>query len=267
MKAMVLAILFACLTPTISAGTKLQAPDLDEYRLIDLTHTFDEETVYWPTAPSRFRLERLDFGKTDAGYFYSANSLCTPEHGGTHIDAPLHFGEGMRSVAEIPLEQLVAAAVVLDVSAEAATDRDYRLTPEVIHDFEKRFGLIETGSMVILRTGWSRFWPHPKTYLGDDTPGDASRLRFPGYGEEAARILVEQRKVGILGIDTASIDFGQSKKFVVHRIAAAGNVPGLENLANLERLPPRGAILIALPMKIGGGSGGPTRVIALVPNH
>ncbi len=267
MKATVLAALLACLAPAISAGTKFQAPDLADYQLIDLTHTFDADTVYWPTAPSRFRLERLDFGKTDAGYFYSANSLCTPEHGGTHIDAPLHFGERMRSVAEIPLEQLVAPAVVLDVSAAAATDPEYRLTPQVIRDFEKQFGPIEPGSMVILRTGWSRFWPDPKSYLGDDTPGDASRLRFPGFGAEAARILVEQRKVGVLGIDTASIDFGQSKKFMVHRIAAAANVPGLENLANLERLPPRGAILIALPMKIRGGSGGPTRVIALVPNH
>jgi len=104
-----------------------------------------------------------------------------------------------------------------------------------------------------------------KRYLGDDTPGDASRLHFPSYGPESARLLVEDRRVGALGVDTASIDHGPSKDFLVHQIAAAANVAGLENVADLGTLPEDGAWVIALPMKIGGGSGGPVRIVALLP--
>jgi kynurenine formamidase len=132
--------------------------------------------------------------------------------------------------------------------------------------FEQAHGTIDPGTIVLLRTGWSRYWPDRRAYLGDDTPGDASGLRFPSYGEDAARLLVEERRVAALGVDVASIDYGQSQDFVVHRIAAEHNVPGFENLTNLDKLPPRGAVLIALPMKIEGGSGGPLRAVAIVPN-
>lgn len=203
--------------------------------------------------------------RPDAGFFYASNSLCTAEHGGTHLDAPIHFAEGRKTTEQIPLEQLVAPAFVIDVSAQAAKDRDYRLTPDDVLKFEKQHGKIERGSIVLLRTGWSEHWPDRKKYLGDDTPGDASKLSFPSFGMEAAKLLVEERKVAMIGVDTASIDYGRSRDFLVHRIAADRNVPGLENLTGLEKLPPRGATVIALPMKIEGGSGGPVRVIALVP--
>jgi kynurenine formamidase len=234
-------------------------------RIVDLSHAFGPRTLYWPTSPTRFRLESLASGKTEGGYFYSANSLSTPEHGGTHLDAPRHFSESGRTTAEIPLEHLVAQAVVIDVSAKAAADRNYRLTPGDVSAFEKQHGSIGRGAMVLLRTGWSRHWPDARAYLGDETPGDASKLSFPSYGAEAARLLVEERGVAALGIDTASIDYGPSTDFMVHRVAAARNVPGLENLTNLDQLPARGAFVIALPMKIEGGSGGPLRAIALVP--
>ena len=130
--------------------------------------------------------------------------------------------------------------------------------------FEKRHGAIAAGSIVLLRTGWSRHWPNAKAYMGDDTPGDASKLSFPGYGGDAAKLLVDDRRVGVLGIDTASIDYGKSTDFMVHRIAAAQNVAGLENLTNLDQLPPTGVTVVALPMKIEGGSGGPLRAVALV---
>ena len=239
--------------------------DLRALRVVDLTHPFDEHTIYWPTSPSAFKLERLAFGPTQAGYFYAANALCAPEHGGTHLDAPIHFAERGRTIDQIPVEQLVAPAVVIDVADRTGADRDYRLTREDVLDFERRHGRIEPGAIVMLRTGWSRFWPDRKAYLGDDTPGDASKLHFPSFGEDAARLLVEERGVGVLGVDVASIDYGQSTDFMVHRVAAARDVPGLENLTRLELLPPRGATAIALPMKIKGGSGGPLRVIALVP--
>jgi kynurenine formamidase len=129
----------------------------------------------------------------------------------------------------------------------------------------RRHGPIAEGTIVLLRTGWSARWPDRKRYLGDDTPGDASRLHFPSYGAEAARILVADRKVAALGVDTASIDPGSAKDFPVHQIVAAANVPGFENLAGLDALPPIGAWVVALPMKIAGGSGGPLRAIALLP--
>jgi kynurenine formamidase len=241
-----------------------QTLDLAAYRMVDLTHVYNSKTVFWPTSPTKFTLDRLAFGKTEGGYFYAANTLCTPEHGGTHLDAPIHFGEGKRTADEIPLEQLIAPAVVIDVTAKANADRDYRLTADDVAQFEKRHGRIAAGTTVLLRTGWSRHWPNAKAYMGDDTPNDASKLSFPSFGLEAAKLLIEERGAGALGIDTASIDYGRSTDFTVHRLAAARNVPGLENLTNLDQLPPTGAIVVALPMKIEGGSGGPLRAVALV---
>jgi kynurenine formamidase len=162
------------------------------------------------------------------------------------------------------VERLVAPAIVIDASARAAADPDYRLTAEDVLAFEKRHGRIPAGAMVFLRTGWGRRWPDRKAYLGDDTPGDVSRLHFPAYGKDAARLLVE-RKVAALGVDTASMDHGPSQDFVVHQVVSAANIPGLENVAHLEELPETGAFVLALPMKIAGGSGGPLRLVALVP--
>jgi kynurenine formamidase len=242
-----------------------QSLDLTTQRIVDLTHPYNAKTVYWPTSPTRFALERLAFGDTPGGYFYAANSLCTPEHGGTHLDAPIHFSATGRAVEQIPLEQLVGPAVVIDISERAGRDRDYRLSPDDVRAFEQGHGKIPPRSIVLLRTGWSRHWPDAKAYLGDDTPGDASKLSFPSFGEDAARLLIEEREAAALGVDTASIDYGRSTDFRVHRIAAARNVPGLENLTNLDQLPARGATIIALPMKIEGGSGGPLRAIGLMP--
>ena len=239
--------------------------DLSDYRLVDLSHAYNEETLYWPTSPSRFEKKQLAFGQTDGGWFYSANSICTPEHGGTHLDAPVHFAAEGITTDQIPLQNLIAPAVVIDVSTKAIADRNYRLSAADVRDFEERHGRIEPGTVVLLRTGWSRYWPDAAAYLGDDTPGDASNLQFPSFGAEAARLLVEERQVALLGVDTASIDYGKSADFRVHRIAAAENVAGLENLTGLDQLPAAGFVIMALPMKIQGGSGGPARVVALVP--
>lgn len=237
--------------------------DISRANLVDLTWPFDERTLYWPSSLDTFELKRLAFGRAPGGYFYASNSFCTPEHGGTHLDAPIHFAEGKRTVDEIPLSQLVARAVVIDVSAKA--DPDYRLTADDVRNWEQRNGRIESGTIVLLRTGWGKRWPDRKAYFGDDRPGATDNLHFPSYGEEAARLLVNERGVSALGVDTASIDYGQSRDFIVHQIAAAANVPGLENIANLEQMPERGAWVIALPMKIGGGSGGPLRIIGVLP--
>jgi kynurenine formamidase len=259
--------LISAIAIAASTLTAEQTIDVSRYRIVDLSHAYGPSTLYWPTSATKFALSKDASGQTPGGYFYASNSLSTPEHGGTHLDSPRHFSETGKTTEQIPLEQLVAPAVVIDVATQAAANRDYRLTREDVLAFEKAHGPIARGSAVLLRTGWSRYWPNAKPYLGDDTPGDASKLSFPSYGVEAARLLVEERGVAALGIDTASIDYGRSTDFQVHRVAAARNVPGFENLTNLDQLPARGTLLVALPMKIEGGSGAPLRAIALVPRQ
>lgn len=239
--------------------------DLAGAEVIDLTYAYDERTLYWPSSEGTFELKKLAYGQTEGGYFYSSFAFCTPEHGGTHLDAPIHFAAGRRTVDQIPVRQLIAPVVVIDVAHKAANDADYRLTVDDVRDWEARNGSIGRGSIVLLHTGWGARWGDRKRHFGDDTPGATDALHFPSYGIEAARLLVRERQVGAIGVDTASIDYGQSRDFMVHRIAAEEEVPGLENVANVERLPARGAWLIALPVKIAGGSGGPVRIVAVVP--
>jgi kynurenine formamidase len=236
---------------------------LDETKLIDLSHPFNEETVYWPTA-SRFELRPVAHGHTEAGYWYASNDFSASEHGGTHLDAPIHFASGGHSAAEVPLARLVAPARVIDIRARCAADRDYRLEPADVLEHEARFGAIRRGDAVLVLTGFGAYYPDLERYLGSAVRGVAEGLHFPGIGETAARLLVE-RGIDLVGIDTASLDHGPSRDFAAHRVFADAQVPGLENLAGLERLPPRGATIIALPMKIERGSGGPCRVIAVLP--
>jgi kynurenine formamidase len=239
--------------------------DLQHADLVDLSWSFDDKTLYWPSSPSSFELKSLAYGDTPGGYFYSSNTFCSPEHGGTHLDAPIHFAKGKKTADQIPLAQLIAPAVVVDISGKTAKDADYRLTVNDITAWEKKNGRIAPGTIFLLRTGWGARWPDRKAYFGDDTPGATDKLHFPSYGADAAKLLVNDRHVAAIGIDTASIDYGQSKDFIVHQIAMGADVPGFENVAHLEKLPARGAYVIALPMKIAGGSGGPLRIVALVP--
>jgi len=258
--------LLSCAAPESSqVAAAPQLPALDDAAIVDLSYPYDDETIYWPTAPSTFELDELAYGETEGGYFYSAYALSTPEHGGTHLDAPIFFFNDTATTEKIPVERLIGPAVVIDVAAAAAHDADYELTPDDIEAWERSHGTIPAGAIVLLHTDWGRFWPDRKAYLGDDTPGDASNLHFPSYGGASARLLVEERKVSALGVDTASIDPGNSTEFPVHRIANGQNVSGLENVANLGKLPATGAWIVALPMKIAGGSGAPVRIIALLP--
>ena len=232
------------------------------YDLVDLSHEFSAETVYWPNTPLRFEHEVIFEGEREDGMFYSAFSFSMPEHGGTHLDAPYHFHPQGDTAEAVPLSRLIAPAIVIDITEKAAADRLYRLTRDDVDAFESEHGEIAPGSIILLRTGWSRYWPDSRAYLGGDDP---AKLAFPSFGEEAARFLVEERDAAAMGIDTGSTDYGPSSDFPVHRILGAANVPGLENLTNLDRLPPTGAVVVALPIKIAGGSGGPLRAIAFTP--
>ncbi len=235
------------------------------WRMIDLSHAYASDTLYWPTDTDGFRLDTLAEGETPGGYFYAAKAFATAEHGGTHLDAPNHFAEGGDDAAAIPLDRLILPGIVIDVSAAAAADPDYLVTPENVVAWEDEHGRVLEGSAVLIRTGWATRWPDALAYLGDDTPGETGNLHFPGIGEAAARLLVEERGAGLLGIDTASIDNGQSTDFIAHQIGAAAGVPNLENVGDLSALPPTGFLLAALPMKIEGGTGAPARIVALIP--
>ena len=234
--------------------------------LVDLSHAFDATTIYWPTEEG-FVLERGFAGQTPGGYYYEAHRFRAAEHGGTHIDAPVHFAAGHQTADAIPLEHLVGHAVVVDVVAACASDRDHAVSVADLAAFEAEHGVIPEGAIVLLRTGFGAFWPDRARYLGTAERGQAgvAKLRFPGLSEAAARWLVTERHIHAVGIDTASIDPGISKLFETHRALFASDVPAFENLASLDRLPPRGFEVVALPMKIAGGSGGPLRAIAIVP--
>ena len=258
-------LMIALALTAAASGAPHPIVDLEHARIIDLSHAFDAQTLYWPNSPQGFELKQLAYGPTPGGYFYSSNLFTAPEHGGTHLDAPIHFAEHGQTIDQIPLTQLVAPAVVIDVSSKTKTNADYLLTAADVRAWEAKNGRIAAGTIVLLNTGWAAKYPNRKAYFGDDTPGATDHLHFPSYGADAARLLVSERHVGAIGVDTASIDYGPSTTFMVHRIAMGANVPGFENLTNLDQLPARGAFVIALPMKIAGGSGGPLRIIALVP--
>jgi kynurenine formamidase len=256
-------VVSACL---LAAGCAKQS-SYPSGQWIDLSYDLSPETIYWPTA-EQFKLDTVSEGITEKGYYYSAYRFCAAEHGGTHIDAPIHFAQGRKTVDEIPLTQLIAPAVKIDVSQKAIENRDYQIGIEDFNGWESAHGKIPDGSIVLLQTGFGRYWPDRVKYLGTDKRGaeGVAELHFPGLSPEAAEWLVKNRRINAIGIDTASIDYGQSQTYRSHVTLMGENVPAFENVANLEKVPTVGAQIIALPIKIKGGSGGPLRIIALVPD-
>jgi kynurenine formamidase len=237
---------------------------LDELEWIDLSYSFDSSTLYWPNNIEGFELETEAEGITEAGYFYSSYSLSTPEHGGTHLDAPIHFSESGQKLDELRLSQLTGRAVLIDVSETTLADPDYRIDVASISAWEERNGEIPKESIVLFRTGYGKFYPDREKYFGTPKMGLEAipELHFPGIHPDAARFLAGARRVKAVGLDTPSLDFGQSKEFESHQVLMGYNIPGFENMANLDQLPESGFYIVALPMKIKGGSGGPLRVIA-----
>jgi kynurenine formamidase len=248
----------SCTSPQRSASSAA--------RYIDLTHELSAESIFWPTGDT-FRLEKVADGVTDKGYYYASNKYSGNEHGGTHIDAPVHFAQGHWTVDQIPLDTLIGSAIVVDVSAASSKDADYQVSVADFAAWEQAHGTIEPGTIVLIRTDFAKRWPDARAYLGTDERGEAAvpKLHFPGLHPDAAMWLAETRKIKAIGLDTASIDFGQSTLFESHRRLYERNIPAFENLTGLDALPPRGATIFALPMKIKGGSGGPLRAIAALP--
>jgi kynurenine formamidase len=237
-----------------------------EAEWIDMTYVLDENTIFWPTARP-FELEVVSAGFTDAGYYYGANNFCTAEHGGTHIDAPIHFADGRQTVDEIPLDHLVGPAIVLDASRAAEANSDYLIGVGDLEAWEAEHGAIPDGSILLLRTGWGARWPDRGRYLGTTKTGEEAvpELHFPGLDPAAASWLVENRNIDAIGIDTASIDYGQSTLFETHRILLAENIPAFENVASLDRLPETGSYVLGLPVKMARGTGSPVRLVGVIP--
>lgn len=239
---------------------------LGEPDWIDLTYPFDSTTLYWPNNPLGFVHKTEAAGTTPGGYFYSSYSVCAPEHGGTHVDAPIHFAENKWTIDEVPLDHLIGDAILVDVSEKALKDRDYQITIQDLEAWEKKNGAIPQHTIVLFRTGYGAFYPNREKYFGTSIKGLEAipLLHFPGIGPDCAQWLVDKREIKAIGLDTPSMDYGQSKEFKTHRIICGNNICGFENVANLDRLPAKGVRVIALPMKIGEGSGAPLRIIASV---
>ena len=261
-------LLFSCcmLVSACQQTESVTVNPFDKGRWIDLSYTFDENTIYWPTA-EKFALDTVSEGLTENGYYYSAYQFCAAEHGGTHLDAPIHFAAGKWPVEEIPIEQMIGEAVVVDVSEKALADPDYQASTADLQAWETKYGTIPDDAILLLHTGYGKFWPDRKRYMGTDEigPDAVPKLHFPALHPDAAQWLVDNRKIKAFGLDTPSIDYGQSKLFETHQILFKENIPAIENIANLDDLPVKGSHVIALPMKIKGGSGGPLRMIAWVP--
>lgn len=252
--------------PLVQTSVISTKTDLASGKIIDLTHSFSKETVYWVTA-REFDLEIVAQGTTDKGYYYAANNFSTAEHGGTHIDAPIHFYETGQTVDRIPLQNLIGNAIKVDVSDKAQTNPEYLATIKDFKNWETMQGdTIPENCIIILETGFGAFYPDKEKYLGtlNRGPEAVKELHFPGLSPEAAQWLVDKRKIKAIGLDTPSIDYGQSQDFKSHVILLGQNIPVFENVANVDQLPAKGFQIIALPMKIKGGSGGPLRIIAII---
>ncbi|WBL41733.1 cyclase family protein [Algoriphagus halophytocola] len=270
-KTLVILQLFIALVALFSCKqqkSEVEAPKVSFHELewIDLSYAFDSTTLYWPNNPDGFQ-HRVDAeGVTDLGYYYSSYTILTPEHGGTHLDAPIHFYEKGETVDELPLAKLTGEAVVIDVSAKALADRDYLIDSVAVLDWEAKHGKIPEQAMVLFHTGYGKFYPDREAYFGTAKTGaDAiPELHFPGIQPETAEWLAKSRNIKAVGLDTPSLDYGQSKDFAAHQRLMENQIPGFENVANLDQLPATGIYVVALPMKIKGGSGGPLRIVAAV---
>jgi kynurenine formamidase len=258
---LIILLFFTCHSYTANASTSFDDVTNGKCTILDLTYPLNQNNAYWPgPSYSSFKYETVAT-LNDNGVFSGIYS--TPEHLGTHIDAPNHFEDNQPSVDKLQLETLIGPAAVIDISAKVELNADYELTKEDITFWEKSNGRIQDRSIVLLNTGWWRRWNDYDKYKNAD---GANKLHFPGYSEEAARFLVEKRNIKGTGIDTLSADHGMSSDFAVHHIINGAGKYILENVANLDKLPPIGATLIIAPIKIEGGSGGQARIWAILPS-
>ncbi len=226
MKYPALAVSAVCLSATVTF-----AQDLSKGSWVDLTHAFNENSVYWPTA-EMFTKTEVFAGHTEGGFYYSAYNYSAAEHGGTHLDPPIHFAEGANTADQVPISQLIGPGFVIDVSEQAAADVGYLVTAADIEAFESEHGPIPEGAIVLLNTGRAGLYPDRETYMGTAERGEAAvpKLHFPGSALDGATLLVE-RNIAAVGLDTSSIDYGQSTDFAANVELMTDNIPAFENVA------------------------------------
>lgn len=228
-------------------------------RVIDMTYVVNDHSPSWPGDDHPFNVVVTNTPAKDG---YLTRKFTMLEHYETHMDAPAHFPPGKETLDQIPIERFFGPGIVIDVRDRVSKDADYRLTVADIQAWEARHGRIPPSAIVMLRTGWASRWPDQKRYRNMDAKGV---MHFPGYSVAAAKFLIA-RHVSGLCIDTLSIDYGPSPNFEVHRTTLPAGLFHVENIANLDKLPPTGAFIIAAPIKLEGGSGGPVRVFAILPD-
>jgi kynurenine formamidase len=236
-------------------------------KILDMTYAFGDDSIYWPTGKS-FKSTKVSWGINDQGWWYASNDYEANEHGGTHADAPIHFAQNGRTIDQVPLEEWIAPAVKIDVNQQCAKNRDYLLRVEDIENFEKKYGKIPARAWVIMFTGiGTQYYPNKQKVMGTEMTGKEAvdYLTFPGFSAESVTYLLKERDITGIAIDTPSIDYGKSKDFPVHRLLGGGNKLAVENIANLGKLPPVGAVLYVIPMQIKNGTGSPARIFAVLP--
>jgi len=226
-------------------------------KVIDLTHTLSPAFPTFFGVPGIEIERRYTLSKDGA----NVNWWHVLEHAGTHIDAPIHYAENGAAVEAIPAEQLVVPLAVVDVSAQAARDADYPLSRSDLTEWEARHDRLPDGCCVAMHSGWARYADDAARYTGKDAAG---AFHFPGIHPEAAEWLLEERRVTGLAVDTLSLDPGSSKDFRTHTTWLPSGRWGIENVANLEQVPPTGATLLVGAPKVQGATGAPARIFALI---
>lgn len=225
-------------------------------RVVDLTHAMGPD---FPTYDGDGNLE-IETLVTLAKDGYNMKRWLLVEHTGTHMDAPIHFGDGVQSADQIPIENLVVPLAIIDIRAKAQDDADAQVTPDDLQAFEAAHGPIADGACVAMLSGWDARAGGPE-FRNADADGV---MHFPGFHVEAAQYLMGERNAVGIAVDTLSLDYGKSADFATHYAWLPTNRWGLEGVANLAELPPAGATLVAGGPKIKGATGGPTRVLALL---
>jgi kynurenine formamidase len=224
--------------------------------VVDLTHVLGTQFPLFPGA-APFRIQQAVSHDKD-GYYGSI--LTYWEHSGTHMDAPVHFAPNGLFVDQLRIENLVVPAVVINMTEKVRRDPDAVVTPDDIRAWERRYGRIPDNAAVLMASGWGARAGSVEAFRNTDSSGV---MHFPGFGKEAIDFLLTERRIAGIGVDTLSLDHGPSTTFAVHYTILPTNRWGLENLANLESIPPSGATLFVGAPKIASGSGGPTRVMAV----
>lgn len=231
-------------------------------QVVDMTHEHGSDTLFWPGDPE-FSFNIVFRGEIAPGEWFELNSFTTADHGGTHLDAPAHYSKGGWRTHQVPIDNLIGPGVIIDVREKASADPDYRVTIQDLIEWEDEYGRIPEGAVVIMNSDWDKYYPNAELTFGTATPNDSATFHFPGFHEDAADWLARYRDINVLGVDTPSTDYGQSANFLVHQTIAKAGICGLENVAYVNRLPPKGSTIFVGVIKLFDGSGGPARTIAV----